>query len=301
MPSRRTTARGFAVLALLLLLTLAVGASAAPPKKIVFPVLGTVSYYDDFGEARAGGAHQGIDIVAPKRSLALAAEAGKVEFWSRSATAGCMLYLHGQSGTDYYYIHLNNDKTLKNDNRGKCVPGTSYAKGLKDGSKVVAGQVIGYVGDSGDANGIHSHLHFELHPGRKRAVDPYTWLQKANRLLFAAPRGMPFTLDLRGTVVEVSDDAVQLRLSAVNAWPMRQKQSKLKRRLLVTVPGDATVQRVPKIGAPGTPVALSSAKPGQQLDVWTATAPTTLRAQRGDDNALSASLVSLVVPPGSGR
>jgi hypothetical protein len=295
MPSPRTTARGFALLALLLL-TLTAGASAAPPRKIVFPVLGTVSFYDDFGEARAGGAHQGIDIVAPKRSLALAAEAGKIEFWSRSATAGCMLYLHGQSGTDYYYIHLNNDKTLKNDNRGKCVAGTAYAKGLKDGAKVVAGQAIGYVGDSGDANGIHSHLHFELHPGRKRAADPYAWLQKASRLLFAAPRGMPFTLDLRGTVAAVTGEALQLRLTTVNAWPMRQKQAKLKRRLLVTVPVDAAVQRVPRIGAPGTPVALSTAKAGQQVDVWTATAPTTLRAQRGDDNVLSASLVSLVVP-----
>jgi len=298
MPSRRTTARGFALL-VLLLVTLTAGASAASPKKIVFPVLGTVTYSDDFGDARAGGAHQGIDMMAPKRSLALAAEAGKVEFYARSASAGCMLYLHGQSGTDYYYIHLNNDKTLKNDNRGKCVAGTAYARKLKDGAKVVAGQVIGYVGDSGDANGIHAHLHFELHPGRKSAVDPYPWLQKASRLLFAAPRGMPFTLDLRGTVVAVGDDGtLQMKLTTVNAWPMRQKQAKLKRRLLVSVPADAIVQQVPRIGAPGTVVDLSTAKPGQQVDVWTATAPTTLRAQRGDDNMLSASLVSLVVPTG---
>lgn len=293
MPSRRTTARAFLVLALPLL-TLAAGASAAAPQKIVFPVLGTATYTDDFGQARAGGSHKGIDIVAPKRSLALAAEAGKVEFWTRSASAGCMLYLHGQSGTDYYYIHLNNDRTLKNDNRGKCVAGTAYAKGLKDGAKVAAGQAVGYVGDSGDANGIHAHLHFELHPGRKAAVDPYSWLQRASRLLFAAPRGMPFTLELRGTVVAVSADAVQMRLGAVSAWPMRQRQSKLKRRLLVAVPIDAIVQRVPKFGAMGTPVTLTSARTGQQVDVWTATAPTTLRAQRGDDNRLSASLVSLV-------
>ena len=298
MSSRRTTARG-TLLLVLALLTLATGAGAAPPTKIIFPVLGTTTYTDDFGDARTGGTHQGIDIIAPKRSLALAAEAGKVEFWSRSATAGCMLYLHGQSGTDYYYIHLNNDRTLKNDNRGKCVAGTSYAKGLKNGAKVVAGQAIGYVGDSGDANGIHAHLHFELHPGRKSAVDPYPWLQKASRLLFAAPRGMPFTLDLRGTVVAVSDDGnLQMKLTTVSAWPMRQKQAKLKRRLLVSVPADATVQQVPRIGAPGTLVDLSTAKPGQQVDVWTATAPTTLRAQRGDDNMLSASLVSLVVPSG---
>jgi hypothetical protein len=295
MPSRRTTARGALVLALSLL-TLAAGAGAAPPKKIVFPVLGTVTYTDDFGDPRAGGRHQGIDIMAAKRSPTLAAEAGKVEFWTRSATAGCMLYLHGQSGTDYDYIHLNNDKTLKNDNRGKCGPGMSYAKGLKNGSRVAAGQTIGYVGDSGDANGIHPHLHFELHPGRKAAVDPYPWLQSASRLLFAAPRGMPFTLDLRGTVAAIAEDSVQLRLAAVSAWPMKQRQSKLKRRLLVSVPTEATVQLVPKVGAAGTPATLLDAKVGQQVDIWTAPAATTLRAERGDDLALSASLVSLVAP-----
>jgi peptidase M23-like protein len=296
MPSHRTTARAISLLALVLL-TLAAGASAAPPKKIIFPVLGTVTYTDDFGQPRSGGPHQAVDIMAPKRSLALAAEAGKVEFWTHSATAGCMLYLHGQSGTDYYYIHLNNDRTLKNDNRGKCVAGTAYAKGLKDGAKVAAGQVIGFVGDSGDANGIHAHLHFELHPGRKAAVDPYPWLQRASRLLFAARRGTPFTLDLRGTVVAITDDGdLQMRLSTVNAWPMHQKQSKLKRQLLVTVPPEAIVQSVPKLGAPGTPVDLASAKSGQQVDVWTAAAPTTLRAQRGDTKVLSASLVSLVSP-----
>ena len=89
---------------------------------------------------------------------------------------------------------------------------------------------------------------------------------------------------------------LQMKLSAVNAWPMRQRQVKLKRRLIVTVPADALVQLVPKIGAPGTQVALTSAKTGQQVDIWTATAPTTLRAQRGDDSALNASLVSLVSP-----
>ena len=292
---RRTTARGTLVLALTLL-TLVGGAGAAVPQKIVFPVLGSTTYTDDFGDARPGGVHQGIDIMATKRSLALAAEAGKVEFWTHSASAGCMLYLHGASGTDYYYIHLNNDLTPKNDNRGKCVAGTAYAKGLKDGAKVAAGQPVGYVGDSGDANGIHAHLHFELHPGRKAATDPYPWLQRATHLLFSAPRGMPFTLELRGTVVAVKDDAVQLSLSAVNAWPMRQHQTRLKRRLLVNVPVDATVQRVPSLGAPGTPTDIASAKPKQQVDIWTAAAPTTLKAQRGDDLALSASLVSLVSP-----
>jgi hypothetical protein len=293
MISHRTTARGTLVLALALL-TLAGGASAAPPQKLVFPVLGTVAYSDDFGQARPGGTHQGIDILATKRSLALAAEAGRVEFWKSSASAGCMLYLHGASGTDYYYIHLNNDLSAKNDNRGRCVAGTAYAKGLKNGSKVVAGQPVGFVGDSGDADGMHAHLHFELHPGRGKAVDAYPWLQRATHLLFSAPRGSPFRLELRGTIVSVTDDTAQVRLAAVSAWPMRQRQSRLTRRLLVSVPADATVQRVPSLGAPGTPTTLSAARPKQQVDIWTAAAPTTLRAQRGDDLTLSASLVSLV-------
>ena len=294
----RTTARG--TLALVVALpALLVGAASAgsrqPPTTIVFPVLGPTTYTDDFGEARAGGPHQGIDIMAPKRALALAAEPGKVKFWTHSATAGCMLYLYGASGTTYYYIHLNNDLTARNDNRGKCVAGTAYAKGLKDGAKVTAGQVVGYVGDSGDANGIHPHLHFELHPNGGRAVDPYTWLQSGLHLLFAAPRGSPFTLELRGTVAGVTDSSIRVKAATVNAWPMRQRQTKVKRKLVVEVSSSALVQTVAKIGGPGTSATLADADVGQAVDVWTTVAPATLKAERGDDLALSASLVSLVL------
>jgi hypothetical protein len=297
----RTTARG--TLALVVALpALLVGAASAgskqPPETIVFPVLGPTTYTDDFGEPRPGGPHQGIDILAPKRALALAAEPGRVEFWTHSASAGCMLYLHGASGTTYYYIHLNNDLTRRNDNRGKCVAGTAYAKGLKNGAKVGAGQVVGYVGDSGDANGIHPHLHFELHPNGGRAVDPYPWLQGGQHLLFAAPRGSPFTLELRGAVVGVTDTSIRVKVSAVNAWPMRQRQTKLRRKVLVDVPSGALVQTVAKIGGPGTPATLADADTGQAVDVWTAVAPATLKAERGDDLALNASLVSLVLPSG---
>ena len=64
-----------------------------------------------------------------------------------------MLYLNGTSGTTYLYIHLNNDLGMTNDNQGGCKPGVSFAPGLKSGMRVAAGEPIGFVGDSGDANG----------------------------------------------------------------------------------------------------------------------------------------------------
>ncbi len=147
--------------------------------RLIFPIVGQTSYSDDFGDPRGQGSHQGNDILADRQAPVVAVEAGRVVFWTTSASAGCMLYLYGRSGTTYLYIHLNNDLTAKNDNRGSCVPGVSYAPGLKDGQNVEAGELVAYVGDSGDANGLHPHLHFELHPGDGKAVSPYPWLRKA--------------------------------------------------------------------------------------------------------------------------
>ena len=281
---------------LFLALGLATGTAAArstATKPIVFPVFGATHYVDDFGAPRAGGPHQGIDIMAAKRSLALAAESGKVKFWTTSAAAGCMLYLYGASGTTYYYIHLNNDLTRKNDNRGKCVPGTAYAPGLKNGSKVSAGQPVGFVGDSGDANGIHAHLHFEVHPGGKGAVDPYPTLQSAQHLLFAARPGTGFTLELDGTVAAPAAESLQIRLKEVHAWPSGQHQ-KLRRSLLLNVPSTAVIQSVKGSSARNT--TLLSAQKGQTVKVWTMPATANLKTERGDPLALEAALVLLKAP-----
>jgi murein DD-endopeptidase MepM/ murein hydrolase activator NlpD len=153
-----------------------------PPAQIVFPVIGPALYHDDFGEPRPGGVHSGNDILAERRAPVVAVEAGRIVFWTRSASAGCMLYLYGRNGTTYQYIHLNNDLTARNDNRGTCVPGVAFAPGLQDGDRVSAGELIGYVGDSGDADGLHPHLHFELHPGDGKAVSPFSLLQSAEHL-----------------------------------------------------------------------------------------------------------------------
>jgi hypothetical protein len=184
---------------------------------IVFPVVGPVKYYDDFGTPRPGGPHQGNDIVAPKRSLAVAAEAGKVKLWTTSAAAGCMLYLYGRSGTTYLYIHLNNDLTSGNDNRGKCVAGTAYAKGLRSGDSVEAGEPIAFVGDSGDANGRHAHLHFEVHPNGGKAVSPFPYLKRGRHLLYAAAPGSLVSLKLKGRIAATPSGTLQLSVDSLRA------------------------------------------------------------------------------------
>ena len=73
-----------------------------------------------------------------------------------------MLYLHAKNGMTYVYIHLNNDLGPDNDNDGGCKNGVSWAKGLDNGDQVRRGELVGFVGDSGDANGIQPHLHFEV-------------------------------------------------------------------------------------------------------------------------------------------
>jgi Peptidase family M23 len=194
-----------------------------------------------------------------------------------------MLYLHGDSGTTYLYIHLNNDLTSGNDNRGTCKPGISYAKGLRDGARVEAGQQIGYVGDSGDANGIHPHLHFEVHPHDGPAVDPYGFLRRAQPLLFAAALGSTFTLALEGTVVSASGGTLRLLVDTLRRQPGGLLLRQLDRSLVVSVPVDAVVERLPA----GT-TALASGKPGERVAVWTAPATATLPVLTGADAALAA-------------
>jgi hypothetical protein len=189
------------------------GVASAKVPRFIFPVVGKVSYTNDFGDPRGTGSHQGNDIMAAWRAPAVAVEAGEIRIYTKSANAGCMLYLYGKSGTTYLYIHLNNDRTPNNDNKGGCKPGVSYAPGLKDGQRVRAGQMVGYVGDSGDANGIAYHLHFEVHPNDGGAVSPYRHLRRAEKLIFALPepgqRGPESSVDLvlAGTVVAYDPNA----------------------------------------------------------------------------------------------
>jgi Peptidase family M23 len=291
MRRHRTTTRGVLFLAAILGLVAGTAAAAAPkvPDHIIFPVVGQVNYIDDFGTPRPGGRHQGNDLMSAKKSPAVAAEAGTVKYWTTSRAAGCMLYLYGESGTIYYYIHLNNDLTARNDNRGKCVKGTAYT--VSNGARVQAGQQVAYVGDSGDADGGMSHLHFEVHPGGGRPVSPYPYLQKAYKLLFAAKPGTPFSLTLSGTVVSAAFDRLVMNVTTSQAWPSGLMLTKLNRTIAITVPDTTLVQTV----APTlrTIASVTLATKGQKVVLWTQPAPATLKAQRADDGVLTSALIQL--------
>lgn len=287
MTSHRTRAR--ISLILLLLGVLAGTAAARPaPETILFPVVGSATYYDDFGEPRGQGGHEANDIIAERGAPVVAVEPGRVEFWNTSARAGCMLYLYGRSGTTYLYVHLNNDLTEGNDNKGGCGPGVSYAPGLRDGQKVRAGELIGFVGDSGDANGIHPHLHFELHPGDGGAVSPFRWLQGAQRLLFAQVDGEQApSLALYGRVLQSAPGALTMRVSRVrmsNGWRFEVGQD-----VTLAVPEATVVERAS--GSERIPAAVGGAAQGERVVVWTAPVGDTLDAQLGKAGALAAAQI----------
>jgi Peptidase family M23 len=303
--SLRATAR---VLLVLALFGLAAGTAAAftpppepkpwPPKpvpkppakkQLVFPVLGNAQLSDDFGAPRAQGSHEGNDILAPRRALALAAEPGRVRFQAGSTRGGCMLYLDGRSGTTYVYIHLNNDLTAGNDNRGGCRMGVAFPLGLKSGARVAAGQPIGFVGDSGDANGIQPHLHFEVRRGGGRAVDPYPLLLAARRLLFYAPPGSTYTLNLSATVVSATGTSLRIRVLTLRLSPTSLVLRRLDRLLTLSVPEYASIER----GTTGQAATLTSAKRGDRVAIWTEAATATPDAQSGKPGSISAERILL--------
>ena len=284
----RTTARWAAPV----LLSLAVAAPVAanqpvagkPPQKIVFPVIGKTHYQDDFGAPRAQGGHQATDIMAEWRAPVVASEPGKVKLWTKSARAGCMLYLYGESGTEYLYVHLNNDLTARNDNKGGCRPGVAFAQGLRDGAEVRAGQLLGFVGDSGDANGIHHHVHFEVHPDGASAVSPYPWLRRAHELLYPTAAADPLMLTLRGVLVRSSDDALTLRVRSVEL-PTGERFD-VDRVVSLAIAPAVLVERIAE-GLART-AQLSGLRRGASLLVRTSPFEPNLAAQSGAPGALEA-------------
>jgi hypothetical protein len=289
MTRHRTTARTFLVLFFLGLAglwlspTLASGGSIAVPR-IVFPLVAKTLWWDSYGDLRPNGRHTGIDIEAPWRAHVVAVEPGRVKYWE-SGLGGCMLYLYGRSGTMYMYIHLNNDMTPKNDNRGRCHE-TAYA--VPDGANVSAGEQIGWNGDSGDANG-NPHLHFEVHPNGGADVNPYRYLKQAHRPLFSAKQGSPFSLGLRGKLVGSGVDRVEIQVERVRHYPGGRWLDIDARSVEIALPPDALV--APSLALPAA-AAKRDVKTPLPVVAYTSRAKTTLPAIIGTSGTLRAAKIS---------
>ena len=135
----------------------AVGASLAIPVRGIGPE----QLRDSYNDARSGGrTHNAIDIMAPQGSPVVAATDGVIHRLRTGGLGGITIYQIGQDGaTLYYYAHLQR-----------------YAAGLREGLPIARGQVVAYVGDTGNAGAGNYHLHFSV----SRLSDPRRWWQGEN-------------------------------------------------------------------------------------------------------------------------
>jgi len=141
------------------------GQAVAAPR-YVFPVFGENGQFSsDYGAPRAGtGWHQGNDIFAPIGTPVLAVSDGVLSKVGVNTLGGNRLWLTDDLGNAYYYAHMS-----------------GYAAHVADGVRVKAGEIIGFVGNTGQAITTPPHLHFEIHPGDGPSVDPYPYLQAWQR------------------------------------------------------------------------------------------------------------------------
>jgi murein DD-endopeptidase MepM/ murein hydrolase activator NlpD len=150
----------------------------------VFPVYGPSSFVDTFGAPRstiASGWHHGQDIFAPLGAPILAVADGTVFSVGWNRVGGWRLWLRDREGNEFYYAHLS-----------------AFSPAAVNGTEVKAGTVLGFMGNTGDAEGTPYHLHFEIHPvgllhlGYDGAVNPFAYLNAWKRLQdieFAAVAG----------------------------------------------------------------------------------------------------------------
>lgn len=147
---------------------------------LVFPQDAEVTHFDDtWGHARSGGRrHKGSDLMAPKLTPVYSVADGVVSIMRKSGLAGYWIGIEHAGGVESWYMHLNNDDP--GTDNGRASLDQVYAPGIEVGSFVSAGQLIGYVGDSGNAERSGSHTHFELRVDGQ-AIDPYPLLVEAHQ------------------------------------------------------------------------------------------------------------------------
>ncbi|HDZ86133.1 MAG TPA: hypothetical protein ENH57_00390 [Actinobacteria bacterium] len=133
---------------------------------IMFPVNGPSSYINDWGFPRSGGrSHKGTDIFAAQGTPAISTVDGVI--WKSSPTekglGGITVWVYGDDNVAYYYAHLE-----------------KLADGMTVGRRVKAGDVVGYVGNTGNARTTPPHLHFQINPGGDTPINPYPYLVAAD-------------------------------------------------------------------------------------------------------------------------
>jgi len=148
---------------------------------LVFPVQGDNWYADWFWAYRTNGLHHAQDIMADKMTPVVAAATGTVTYvnWSTNPAdlnpeRCCNLVILHDDGWQTWYIHLNNDTPGTDDGQAWGI-----APGIVPGVRVNAGDVVGWVGDSGNAENTAPHLHFELYDTEGVLVNPYDALRAA--------------------------------------------------------------------------------------------------------------------------
>ncbi len=127
------------------------------------PVGNPVAFTDTWGAPRSGGrSHQGVDMMARHGTPVYAITSGRITRLKNSGLGGISLWMYGDDNNEYYYTHLQ-----------------GYASGTSTGKRVAAGDLIAYVGSTGNASSSAPHLHFEVHPGGGSAVNPYPYAARA--------------------------------------------------------------------------------------------------------------------------
>ncbi len=172
--------------------TLSPPASANPAQhQILFPVaqedIDGLRWSDTWGAPRSGGrSHIGVDLLGEKMMKLIAVRDSTVTWGRFDNGRGSIVKLRDSDGWEYQYIHLNNDTPGTDNGRATCeqvlsakLCGARDGTSLKKGTTVLAGELIGYLGDSGNAEWTTPHLHFEIYQPDGRAVNPTPYVDAA--------------------------------------------------------------------------------------------------------------------------
>lgn len=152
-------------------------AEEAEIRNIFFPTDRSLEFGDSFGDDRYGHSHEGIDIMGPHMTPLYAAVDGQVShIVIPEASWGYAVVLRDSDGYTYHYLHMNNDNPGTDDGKGGV--DQAYAPGIVRGAQVSKGQLVGWMGDSGNAESVGNHLHFEIRKDGV-AINPYQSLLAA--------------------------------------------------------------------------------------------------------------------------